>query len=271
MHPSVRQHFVAFTDPLEGTIRCLYLDVKSLATTAIGNLVDTPAAAAACPFRRPDGTLATRDEIIAEWAKVKAGGCGSYPKCSWTDGRVCLAHKGWRAAALVTRLRLDDEGIAEVVGKKLDLHDRLLTQRFPAFRAWPADAQLATHSMAWACGAHFRFPRLEEALRHADFTEAVKHCQIAGGGTIRTRNAHNRLMYRNAAYVAGFGLDPAVLHWPRDIAADADDEEVTQPNLVPEVRPDPHGARIVTPFDIVRPKVPLGRPGLDDDDPDDAG
>ena len=48
---------------------------------------------------------------------------------------------------------------------KLGQMDAYLAKRFPEWEEWPADAQLATLSMAWACGPAFRFPRLEAALR----------------------------------------------------------------------------------------------------------
>lgn len=47
---------------------------------------------------------------------------------------------------------------------------------------------------------------------------------------------------------------------------ESDPDADTQPELVPQMRPDPIQARTVVPFDIVHPKVPIGR-----DDDDDGG
>ncbi|HVL61375.1 MAG TPA: hypothetical protein VM430_08205 [Microbacterium sp.] len=222
MRESVRRAFVAFSAPLEGVVAHMYLDVKGLVTTAIGILIDPMSMALGLPFRRPGGALATRDEIAAEWQRLKA------------DPNA--AKMGHRYAARITTLRLDDRGIEDVVATKLEANDALLRQRFPEWESWPADAQLATHSMAWACGPAFRFPRLEAALRARDFAAAANECQMstAGNPGIVPRNARNRVLYRNAAAVAGSGgtLSPDVLYWPADMeTAPVDHDAETVPDL----------------------------------------
>jgi len=49
-----------------------------------------------------------------------------------------------------TSLRLTPEGIHQLVARKLALNHEILESRFPDINEWPADAQLATHSMSWA-------------------------------------------------------------------------------------------------------------------------
>lgn len=206
MKDSVSNAYVAFTTKFEGSVPFMYLDVKGLVTTGIGNLIDPAAAAMALPWRRvSDGQLASRMEIAAEWMNVKA--------------RTDLKMHGGMAYRAVTKLRLDEAGIAMLVGGKVASNERELRRRFPDFEDWPADAQLATHSMAWACGPAFHFPKLGAALLAGDFETAAAECTMneAGNPGLIPRNVANRLLYKNAAYVVGAKLDPEQLYYPHDI------------------------------------------------------
>lgn len=164
MKPAVSAYFVRFTGPLEGVVPFMYCDVLGLVTTAIGVLCDSPNVALAMPWVRPDGSPATEDEVRADWARVKA--------------RQDLKLRGGMAYKNVAQLRLTDAGVETVTLGKLAIMEAELTRHFPEFHLWPADAQLATFSMAWACGPWFRFPALERALRAMDFAAAADACQI---------------------------------------------------------------------------------------------
>ena len=279
MRASVRAAFLAFTEPLEGKVRHFYADVKGYVTIAIGNLVDDtvneypPESALALPMRWSDGRPATRADIREDWLRLKRD--------------KLAAAKGWPRASQITNLRLTEEDVNALVFRKLDSNDVELRKQYPDFEEWSADAQLATISMAWAMGPHFgvpgprRFPKLAAALRARDFATAAKECFMTETGNpgLAPRNLANRVLYTNAAIVERDGHSPAVLWWPRDLEtspiakapptlpAPVDDE--TEPVLVPSIPPR-DGARTVTPWDIVHPRVPLGRPRLDfpDDDPD---
>lgn len=194
MRTSVLAAFWPFTSALEGVVRWMYLDVKGLVTVAIGNLIDTPDSALALPFVHKDtGARATRDEILREWSMVKA--------------HPTAAHDGHHVLEAVTSLRLTDEGVRDTVMRKLHLNDDVLHGRFPEFALWPADAQLATHSMAWACGAAFDggheggFPRLGALLRAADFAAAEGQCHMneAHNDGLVPRNKANKALYLAAA------------------------------------------------------------------------
>lgn len=215
MRASVRAAFVPFTAPIEGVVPFLYLDVRGLVTTAIGCLVDPVAYAMVLPFKRLDGSAATREEIAEEWHKVKF--------------RQDLAHKGGMAYRGITSLRLTQAAIDELVGKKLDQIDDHLSRRFVDYASWPADAQLALLSQAWAIGPAFNWPMLVAALRARDFIMAANEAHISEHGNpgVAPRNRANRVLWRNAAYVLGEGLDPEPLYWPRDLFA----EDETQPEL----------------------------------------
>lgn len=239
MRAAVREAWMAFSAPLEGSVLHLYADVKGLVTIGVGNLVDPVAAAVHLPLRRPDGTMATRDEIVADWARVK------------NDPHA--ATRGHRYAATITTLRLTHEDVGKLVMGKLDANDGALLRRFPDWESWLADAQLATHSMAWACGAAFRFPRLDDALRRKDYFIAAAECSMVEEGNpgLKPRNMANRMLYRNAAMVQGEGLDAERLWWPRDLWADppwSADDTPTQPeirlDLLESDRPGPDWATV---------------------------
>lgn len=207
MRPSVREAFIAFTVPLEGLVRHMYADVKQLVTTGIGNLIDPSSYAASLPWRRPDGTPAARAEILAEWKRVK-------------EDRNA-ARLGHRYAARITTLRLRDEDVTGLVLSKLDQNDEHLLRRFPDWETWPADAQLGTHSMAWALGPGFAFPKMVAALRRRDFVGAAVECTISEEGNpgVKPRNVANRLLFRNAARVVSQGLNPSLIYWPNDLSS----------------------------------------------------
>lgn len=210
MRDVVRDAFVRFTAPMEGVVPWMYQDIKGLVTVAIGNLIDPIQYALPLPFLRKDGTPAARDEIAAEWLRVK-----NHPS---------LAKWGHRAAEQVTTLRLDEAGIQLVVSRKLAQNADHLRRRFIEWDEWPACAQLATLSMAWACGPAFQFPMLAAYLNAQDFRSASEHCHIneAGNPGLIPRNERNKRLYRNAARVRDFKLDPDTLEW--DVELDVADK-----------------------------------------------
>lgn len=210
MRDAVRFAFVEFTAEFEGVVPYLYQDVKGLVTVAIGNLVDPIQYALPLPFVvRATGLPASRDAIAAEWLRVK--------------NDASLARLGHRAAERITSLRLTDEGIGLVVSRKLEQNDQHLRGRFPEFEDWPACAQLAVHSMAWACGAGFRFPSLETALRVQDWDMAAVECHMneAGNPGLRPRNLANKTLFLNATRVRDYHLSPDLLEW-KDIIGVSD-------------------------------------------------
>lgn len=198
MRDEVRRAFVNFSTPLEGCVNYLYLDVKGLVTVALGCLVDPVEYACGLPLVHPDGKPAARDEIVMAWRRVKA--------------RQDLAPYGGGSPAFrdLTSLRLTPQGIDQVVLAKLDHVEWQLRMRFPEWETWPADAQLATLSMAWACGAGFDFPMLERALMQQDWARAAIECHMSDAGNpgLRPRNQANRRLYENAQRVVDTGSNP---------------------------------------------------------------
>jgi GH24 family phage-related lysozyme (muramidase) len=228
MREAVLAAWHRFSEPLEGRVEHMYLDVLGLVTCGVGNLIDSRthesaglALATALPWRRPDGTLASADEIEAQWRALRA--------------RRDLSQRHYRFARdyLETRFRyaltLTDEAIDELVARKLASNEVELRKRFPSWDSWPADAQLAVASMAWAMGPGFpaAFPTFTRLMNGGDFVTAGTlaktgraPCDINSTGNpgVVPRNRLNR------AHLVAAGselarLYPEVLHGPCTLAA----------------------------------------------------
>lgn len=225
MRASVRNAFVAFSSPLEGVVPYMYADIKGLVTTAIGILIDPIHHALRLPWRRFDGSMATASEIAADFSAIRSS--------------PLAAKHGHRYAKQLVNLHLDEQGVQDAVDGKMTIFDTYLRSRFPDWESWPADAQLATMSMSWACGPAFRFPALDAALRDQDWKRAALHCKIntAGNPGIVPRNAANVGLYLNAARSVAEGLDPDTLLWPSFSEADDPDTKVTTGELGTEEFP----------------------------------
>jgi GH24 family phage-related lysozyme (muramidase) len=183
----------------------MYLDKKGLVTVGIGNLIDPIRLAVSLPFLHSDGSLATKDEITFEWRKMKLN--------------KHLAFQGATAAGKIASLHLSSNSISELVFTVLRKNDKQLIEALPAFRNWPADAQLAIHSMAWAMGTGFlaEFPKFIRACLIGDWTKAASECAMrtANNAGLIPRNHANRKLLLAADLVCKNGLDYATLTgWP---------------------------------------------------------
>ena len=201
MRPTVRAAFLGFTKPLEGgVLSYMYADSLGNVTTGVGNKIDdgTAAPALALAWTLPDGSAATPAEISSEWQLVKS----SYPKI---QSYACKA---------ITQLRLSAASLSSLYLNTLTGMDAALTARYPGYAAWPADAQLAVLSMAWAMGAAFAFPKFDAAVNASppDFAAAAleSHCSNCAAA----RNDANLFLLQNADTVTKGHLDPAVLWYP---------------------------------------------------------
>jgi hypothetical protein len=207
MRSTVLTAFRDFTIKHEGFTPFMYLDIKGLVTTGIGNLVDYQSAgtnagyeeALSLPWKRPDGSLASKAEIGDAWRTVKS--------------HQEMRNGGGMAYAKLTDIRLDREAVFDLVSHKLAQVETTLRERFHAWEAWPADAQLATLSMAWAMGAWFNFPKFTVAVNRIppDFESAAVESHISNG--TKARNDANAEMFRNAAAVLRDNGDPDDLRY----------------------------------------------------------
>lgn len=204
----------------------MYLDVKGLVTTCVGNLIDTPHEAAKLPWRHgAEGPLVTRDEVFAAWHALKA--------------RQDLAKKHWRFAAQLNDLRLTEEAMDELVAKKRgEFYAYMKQHHFPAIDDYPADAQLGLLSMAWACGPGFArtFRNFARWAVDGNWASAAAACKIREEGNpgIVPRNKANRICFGNAAIVIQRNLDRERLHWPATLA-----QENVEPTPTAAVPPAP--------------------------------
>jgi GH24 family phage-related lysozyme (muramidase) len=205
MHASVIAAWHSFSTPLEGRVLHLYADVKGLLTTGVGNLVDPVSLALELPWKLPDGSLASKPEIARQWNLVKAQ--SNY-----------LSKRHYKFAAPLHTMRLTDDDIDALVVKRLAGNEVLLKKAFPKWDKWPADAQLAACSMAWAVGAGFpgifknftKFANLDDWVS----AKACSKIKTIGNPGVVPRNRNNELCFDNAATVHDLGLDKSVLHWP---------------------------------------------------------
>jgi hypothetical protein len=203
MWPSVRAVWLPFTGQLEGVISHFDRCISERVTIAYGVMVEPVAVAMALPMVHTDGRPATREEIAAEWARVKAA--------------PGLGKAGHRAARPLCLLHLTPQGIEAVTWARLDEMCKALLERFPAFASWPADAQLAVLSLAWACGTSFDYPRCVAAIGRQDWATAAAECRIRVPD-LPDRSEAQRRHFLAAARVAALGLDPAEL-FTGDLAA----------------------------------------------------
>ena len=201
LRPAVRAIWLSFSKAFEGSIAWPYRDVKGLVTVGLGCLIDPVDRALGLPW--VDAVSARpvpRATVITEWQKLKG-------KDSMT-GAVAERQR------TVTCLRLTPEAIEQLAWQRLDANVVYLARRFPALPSWPADAQLAACSLAWAVGAGWPalYPRCSGHLDAGDFGAAANESAIRGNAP---RTAVQRRLFEAAARVVAEGLDPDVLHgWP---------------------------------------------------------
>ncbi len=200
MHAAVRNAWRRFNESLEGLTTWMYLDVKGLVTTGMGNLIDPVQVALELTWRDANDQPASADAVGQEWHRIKQN--------------LALAHQGAQAARAVATLHLAESEIDALIQRRLDQNAAILqaSPAFDDFDAWPADAQLALLSMAWAMGPGFGpgFPQFSRACAALDFSAAAADCEMNATGNpgLVRRNAANRQAFLYAARAT----DPAVLH-----------------------------------------------------------
>jgi hypothetical protein len=187
IHPEVLARWAAFSEPLEGRVPWLYLDVKGLPTTAVGCLVPDLATMLSLPWmcRDADKGPASADRITREWYRVK----------SMRAGLLANQYRGC--------LYLSDDAIDDLMRRRLEQDARSLAVTFPAFPDWNPSAQQGSLSMAWAMGAGFpaKYPKWSAAARDQDWATCARECgiQSADNPGVVARNDANRRLFEEAA------------------------------------------------------------------------
>ena len=103
---------------------------------------------------------------------------------------------------------------------KADELEAKLTKRYPAFEAWPADAQLGLLLLGWALGPGFSLPGFKDSVDtlEPDFFHAA--ALIAPAGDVGDGlKAIARQCFRNADLVLRWQLVDSVLYYPIDLSS----------------------------------------------------
>jgi GH24 family phage-related lysozyme (muramidase) len=126
--------------------------------------------------------------------------------------RQDLVLHGGGAYASLTQARLTNAAVDDLTRSKAGEMEAHLVQRFANWDDLPADAQLGTLSLAWACGPAFNFPTFAAALTRGDFATCAVECQMnaVGNPGLIPRNSANKALFLAAAQ----GGDPEVVNWP---------------------------------------------------------
>lgn len=241
MRQVVRDVFFDFTAKREGFTPFMYCDTLNLVTTGVGNLIDNGARNG---FDISDAAMAPAMKLPWKikgpgWTPknpVAAGNASSAEiKESWIrtklrqqDDAAFIAAGGIKQGgfkyANFQPLTLDMDGLKALFTTTMNRFDQTLASRYPNYAEWPADAQLAAMSMAWAMGPAFNFPAFKAATDRLDFAAAADNSFFkGGGGTLEARagrNAENFAMFNNAAMVVKGGADRDRLFFPGNPAND---------------------------------------------------
>jgi len=217
MQPAAFRAFFALTPRFEGYTPYMYPDSKGFVTTGIGDKIDSPEAAQALEWVKPDGSIASPGEVAAAWHVVK----NAYPAVQST------------AAAKLTDLRLSKASIARLALDHLEGDLRVLRGEFPSFPALPASAQLALEFIAWAWGSGFPvvWDRIKPGLG-TQFRAAIAGGDFSAAASIvREASAHEESINRGivprdlaveallleAAAVKRLGLSASKLFYPNPV------------------------------------------------------
>lgn len=149
----------------EGCVLWMYCDTRGFVTTGIGNLVASPIAAAALPFRhKADLSAATIEEKMTAFARVQDA----------FDPIASAEH--YRN---VSDLRLSQDFVRDLVSSRLSAEFVPgITELCPGFDSFPLPARRALVDMAYnlGVGGLGRFHHMIAACNAGDWAEAAAQC-----------------------------------------------------------------------------------------------
>ena len=124
-------------------------------------------------------------------------------------------------ADLTSRLAPEGAGGLGALGL-LETNGPELLKRYASLDAWPEDAQLAVHLMAWLIGPGFHLPAFRQAASRLrpDFWACSVSCAIPSRGrpAVVSLNSWNVRLFRNAAIAGELGMDLSRVYFPADLA-----------------------------------------------------
>lgn len=221
MYPSVQSRFRDFNKTFEDDVPYMYADLKGLVTVGVGNLVDPVSLALSLPFRfkaKPAseqkvsgvaGAPATREQITAEWQRVKGATKSGLNSNGDAQTNVYAAGHYER----LTDLELTSAAIGNLVNERLASNESILLKTWPEFAkftSWPADGQLGLLSLAWAFGpgktagrGFSLFHEFRKACAVGDFAAAgaESHIRDSDNPGVTPRNDADSILFSNAARV----------------------------------------------------------------------
>lgn len=211
MRPIVKSEFIPFVTRFEPLIPWMSMNSDGQVVVGLGCPLEPIDQALKLPWSRRDGTEEiSANEISGDWVRIK-------------KNRL-LAHKGPAGAAPYTNLMLTPKGLEQVVLARLDAIELMtVAPTFRTWEEWPADAQLATLSMAWVdYNLPEHFPKWVKAAKNHNWKRAAEQCSFA---TARRRDLIARNWAHRRLFVAAITTeDPDVLHTARD------DDQPNQPS-----------------------------------------
>lgn len=151
----------------EGRIHWMYLDTRGNVTVAVGKMLPDAQAAIQYPFRRQTAELAETNEIVEEFALVKA----------MRPGLVAGAYR--RLASLL----LDDTAIDQILRLTIGESVSELERVFPQFLGFPDQAKVGLLDMHYNLGLpHLirEFPDFCTAVKGKRWLLAGRFCHRAG-------------------------------------------------------------------------------------------
>jgi peptidoglycan hydrolase-like protein with peptidoglycan-binding domain len=221
----VVESFPAFTLGFEGHTPYPYTDIKGYVTVGDGNKIDPLPLALALPWTLGNaGPPASPSQVTADFNTLKA----NYAAKTANGGKPPSAAE----QQSLTTIRLSDLALATLMASKLADNHRSLTAQYPNIASWPADGQMAAHSVSWAWGPSFAnvwnriSPGLGDAFKSAvaalDFSKAAQAVNQADQYEI-THNANtgmapraaaNQTLLTNAQAAVSGNTDPNSLFYP---------------------------------------------------------
>jgi peptidoglycan hydrolase-like protein with peptidoglycan-binding domain len=221
--------FPAYTIPFEGNTDWPYTDIKGLVSTGDGNLIDPLPLALELPWTLLDGkTPASPAQVTADFNTLKANYAAK--KAAGLPPPSAYEQRG------LTQIRLPQVAIGDLMAKKLRGNHSVLQSQYPSIASWPADAQMAMHSLSWAWGPSFAsvwnkiIPGSGDAFKQAvnasppNFAQAGEIAKGPGDYEV-TKNGNSGLaprndaqdkLFQNAHAVVTGNADPNSLFYPND-------------------------------------------------------
>jgi peptidoglycan hydrolase-like protein with peptidoglycan-binding domain len=227
LHQVVVETFPAFTQGFEGHTDYPYTDIKGFVSVGDGLLIDPLPMALALPWTLGNaGPPASPSQVTADFQKLK----DNYAAKTANGGRPPSAAE----QQALTTIRLSDAAVGAQVAKKMAGNQQSLTAQYPGIAAWPADAQMAAHSISWAWGPGFAsvWNRIQsglgDAFRNAvnssppNFAQAAQAVNVAdqyemthnGNAGMAPRAVANQTLLANAHAAVTGNSDPNSLFYP---------------------------------------------------------